>query len=134
MANSDWNAISGGAVTAPRTRANVMPASFKLFTSTTDTVWGTRASAERGGSVDSAGAGVGPKLREASIGITVSATISETTSENVTVSAWSPNSCPATPSTNTIGTKTQIVVRVLAITARDTPPAPSRAAFRSSRP
>ena len=51
------------------------------------------------------------------LGVKVSATTSETSSENVTVSAWSPNSCPATPSTKTMGTKTQIVVRVLAVTA-----------------
>ncbi len=64
----------------------------------------------------------------------MSATASETLSEYVTVRAWSPKSCPATPSTNTIGTKTQIVVRVLATTAWPTSPAPLRAASTTPIP
>ena len=58
----------------------------------------------------------GVNSREASIGINVNATISDTTSENATVSAWSRKSCAATPSTKTIGTKTQIVVIVEDVT------------------
>ena len=69
-----------------------------------------------------------PNSREASIGMRVRATMSDTDSENVTVMAWSPKSWPATPSTKTIGTKTQTVVIVLAITACPTSPAPERAA------
>ncbi len=52
----------------------------------------------------------------------------------MTVSAWSPKSCPAIPSTKTIGTKTQIVVNVEAITARATSLAPASAAASSPIP
>ena len=48
--------------------------------------------------------------------------------------AWSPNSWPATPSTNTIGTNTDTVVIVLAVTACPTSPAPTRAASMMSSP
>ena len=82
----------------------------------------------------STGAPAAKNFREASIGITVSATPSDTSSEKVTVRAWSPNIWPATPSTNTIGTNTQTVVMVLAITARPTSEAPARAASTTPRP
>ena len=86
------------------------------------------------GGASSFGCGFAVSRPDASIGITVNATSNEISREKVTVSAWSPNSCPATPSTKTIGTKTQIVVSVLAVTARPTSPAPCRAASTSSRP
>ena len=76
----------------------------------------------------------GSKRREASIGMTVSATTNDTTSEKATVRAWSRKSCAATPSTKTIGTKTQIVVRVEAVMARPTSEVPIRAASTTSRP
>ena len=56
-------------------------------------------------------------LLEASIGIKNSATATEANSENTTVRERSPKICPAIPSTNTIGKKTAIVVRVDAKTA-----------------
>ena len=68
------------------------------------------------------------------MGISIRATSREATREKVTVRAWSRKSCPATPSTKTMGTKTQIVVRVAAITAEPTSPAPRRAASRGGRP
>src|SRR5579871_822073 len=49
---------------------------------------------------------------EASIGISVIATTSEISIANVTVSASSRNSWPATPCTNTSGKNTATVVRV----------------------
>ena len=68
------------------------------------------------------------------MGISISATRRAAAREKVTVSAWSRKSCPATPSTKTMGTKTQIVVRVAAITADPTSPAPRRAASSAERP
>ncbi len=71
------------------------------------------------------------------IGVKVRATTSETSSEKVTVRAWSRKIWPATPTTtNTIGRKTATVVRVEAETAPPTslaPPSASAAAF-SPRP
>ncbi len=52
----------------------------------------------------------------------------------VTVSAWSLKSWPATPSTNTSGTKTATVVSVEAKTAAPTSCVPSTAARNSPRP
>ena len=80
------------------------------------------------------GAGSGRSSRDASIGIRVSATISDTTNEKATVRAWSRKSWAATPSTKTIGTKTQMVVRVEAVIARPTSEVPTRAASTSSSP
>ncbi len=82
---------------------------------------GVRASAT--GAADRAFAGMPPAIgsgrnwREASMGIRVRATTSDTTSENATVRAWSRKSWAATPSTKTMGTKTQMVVRVEAVIA-----------------
>jgi hypothetical protein len=62
----------------------------------------------------------------------------ETTSEasrlKATVSAWSRKSWPATPSTNTIGRKTETVVRVEAVTAMATSREPLAAASKRSSP
>ena len=76
----------------------------------------------------------GRNSRDASIGIRVRATIRETTNEKATVRAWSRKSWAATPSTKTIGTNTQIVVRVEAVIARPTSEVPTRAASTSSSP
>ncbi|MCW0450703.1 hypothetical protein NB706_003537 [Xanthomonas sacchari] len=51
-----------------------------------------------------------------------------------TVNAWSRNSCPATPSTNTSGRNTAIVVRVEATTAMPTSRVPTIAASSTLRP
>ena len=62
-----------------------------------------------------------------------SATSREASSEKTTVSAISPNTCPAMPSTNTMGKNTAIVVRVEAKTAPPTSETPRMvAALRSS--
>ncbi len=53
---------------------------------------------------------------------------------NVIVSAMSTNSCLVIPSVNTIGTNTHTVVKVDAIMAPVTPPAPSTAAFLMEYP
>ena len=68
------------------------------------------------------------------MGIRVSATMSENTSANVTVSAWSRNSCPAIPLMKTIGKNTAIVVSVAAVTAVATSAVPLRAASSTSWP
>src|SRR5450432_1729565 len=73
-------------------------------------------------------------LSEASIGISVIATISEINIAKVTVSAWSRNNCPATPCTNTSGKNTATVVSVDAITAIDTSRVPFTAASTMPRP
>jgi hypothetical protein len=76
------------------------------------------------------GAGPAPRpappiqLREASIGIRNSATASEASRLNTTVSPRSPNICPAMPSTNTIGKNTATVVRVDDTTALPTSEVP----------
>ncbi len=51
-----------------------------------------------------------------------------------TVKTWSRNSCPATPSTNTSGRNTAIVLRVEATTAMLTSRVPAMAASRMLRP
>ena len=56
-------------------------------------------------------------MAPASMGTSVRDTMSEARSENVTVRAMSLNSCPAMPSTKTMGKKTATVVRVEAVTA-----------------
>ena len=66
--------------------------------------------------------------------MSVSATSSENTSANVTVSAWSRNSWPAMPLIKTIGKKTAIVVNVAASTAPATSPVPAFAASAMPRP
>ncbi len=67
-------------------------------------------------------------------GMMVSDTTSDAISENDTVRAWSRNSCAAIPSMNTTGTKTAIVVRVDATTARPTSDAPRSAATAPDSP
>jgi len=79
-------------------------------------------------SVAASAAVSGLNSREASIGIRVRATTSETRSEKATVNAWSRKSWAATPSTKTIGTKTQMVVMVEAVIARPTSEVPASAA------
>ena len=66
------------------------------------------------------------------IGTNVSATMR--LAVNVIVSAMSTNSCLVIPSVNTIGTNTHTVVKVDAIMAPVTPPAPSTAAFLMEYP
>ena len=58
--------------------------------------------------------------RDESMGIKNRATPRDAKSENTTVKAISPNICPATPSTNTIGKNTAMVVKVDAVTAPPT--------------
>ena len=62
------------------------------------------------------------------------ATISAAISEVTTVRPRSLNTCPARPSTNTIGKKTQIDVSVEAITAPRTSVVPRMAAARVESP
>ena len=69
-----------------------------------------------------------------SVGIRLSETTSEAARDRQTVSARSWNSCPATPVTNTIGRKTQIVVSVAAVTAPVTSLAPRAAACARELP
>ncbi len=69
-----------------------------------------------------------------SIGINVIATTSEMPIAIATVSAWSRNSCPAMPCTNTSGRNTAIVVIVDATTAMLTSRVPVIAACRMPRP
>ena len=59
---------------------------------------------------------------------------SEARMEMETVSAWSRKSCPATPSTKTMGRNTATVVRVEAITGPATSTVPATAASRASSP
>ena len=68
------------------------------------------------------------------IGTNVSATMRLAVNVNVIVSAMSTNSCLVIPSVNTIGTNTHTVVKVDAIMAPVTPPAPSTAAFLMEYP
>jgi len=68
------------------------------------------------------------------MGIRVSDTSRLALSEKVTVSAWSAKSCRATPSTNTMGRNTQMVVSVEAVTAMPTSEAPFMAASKTPRP
>ena len=56
--------------------------------------------------------------------MTVSETASDTKSAKVTTSAWSANSWPAMPCTNTMGKNTATVVSVDATMAPETSPAP----------
>ena len=62
------------------------------------------------------------------------ATTSDTAMAIDTVRAWSRNSCPAMPSTNTSGRNTAIVVRVEATTAIDTSRVPSMVDSSTPRP
>ena len=73
-------------------------------------------------------------VRLASIGMNNTATISAATSEVTTVRPRSLNTCPARPSTNTIGKNTQIDVSVDAITAPRTSVVPRMAALRVESP
>ena len=61
-------------------------------------------------------------------GTSVSATARLASSENVMVSARSVKSCFVMPSTNTMGKNTHTVVRVEAVMAPSTCPAPATAA------
>ena len=61
------------------------------------------------------------------MGMNVSATASEASRAKVTVRAWSVKIWPATPSMNTMGKNTAMVVRVEAVTAMPTSDAPRRA-------
>ena len=67
-------------------------------------------------------------ISEAMAGTRVSATARLASSENVMVSARSVNSCFVMPSTNTMGKNTHTVVRVEAVMAPSTCPAPATAA------
>ena len=69
-----------------------------------------------------------------SIGIRVIATTSEVPTASAMVSAWSRNSCPAMPSTNTSGRNTAITVRVDATTAMPTSRVPAMAASMMPSP
>ena len=69
-----------------------------------------------------------------SIGISVIATTSEMPIASATVSAWSRNSWPAMPCTNTSGRNTAIVVKVDATTAMLTSRVPVMAASRMPSP
>ncbi|MBK7703729.1 MAG: hypothetical protein IPI34_13020 [bacterium] len=86
----------------------------------------------------SAGAGAGappPCPKATAMGVKVSATTSEISSEKVTVSAWSRKIWPATPTTTkTMGTNTATVVRVEATTAPLTSAAPRAAAAAGASP
>ena len=73
-------------------------------------------------------------VRLASIGMNNTATISAAMSEVTTVRPRSLNTCPASPSTNTIGKNTQIDVSVEAITAPRTSFVPRMAALRVVSP
>ena len=68
------------------------------------------------------------------IGTNVSATMRLAVNVNVIVNAMSTNSCLVIPSVNTIGTNTHTVVKVDAIMAPVTPPAPSTAALLMEYP
>ena len=72
--------------------------------------------------------------RLASIGMRNSATTSDASSEMTTARPRSPNACPATPSTKTMGKKTAMVVRVEATTAPRTSEVPRTAAAWISSP
>ena len=74
------------------------------------------------------------KRREASMGTTKSATTRDASREQTTASARSPKTCPATPSTKTMGRNTATVVRVLAMTAAPTSWVPRMAAAMISSP
>jgi len=63
-----------------------------------------------------------------------SATTSEASRLKTTLSARSPKTCPATPSTKTMGKKTAIVVSVEATTAPPTSSAPRTEASRGPSP
>ena len=67
-------------------------------------------------------------------GTRVKATRSEQARAKVTVSAWSLNRTPAIPGTNTIGRKTDMVVKVDAVMAFATSAVPTLAAARRSFP
>jgi len=58
------------------------------------------------------------------MGMRNKATAREANKEKTTVIAMSPKTCPATPSTKTIGKKTAMVVNVDANTAPPTSPTP----------
>ena len=64
----------------------------------------------------------------------LNATMSETASAKQIVIAMSLNMTPAMPGTKRIGTKTEIVVSVEAVTATDTVRAPSMDALHASMP
>ena len=68
------------------------------------------------------------------MGTSVMPTMSEMSCAKVTVSAWSRNSCPAMPLTNTIGKNTATEVSVEAVTAVATSAVPSRAASMVDSP
>jgi len=71
---------------------------------------------------------------EFSIGTRVRETTKEASREKVTVSAISLNSCPAIPSTKTIGKNTATVVKVEAVTAPATSEVPFKAELYRSAP
>ncbi len=73
-------------------------------------------------------------LPAASIGTSVMATMSENSSEKLTVRAWSRNSWPAMPVMNTIGKNTATDVSVAAVIAVPTSLVPSVAASTRERP
>ena len=76
----------------------------------------------------------GRPFSELSIGIRVIATTSEIAIAIATVSAWSRNSWPAMPCTNTSGRNTAMVVNVEATTAMLTSRVPAMAASMMPRP
>src|SRR6185436_20138324 len=69
-----------------------------------------------------------------SIGVSVNDTTSENSSEPVTTTAWSENSWPAMPCTNTIGKNTATVVSVDAVTAATTSCEPTTVASINGSP
>ena len=89
--------------------------------------------ASSGGTRPSGTARVRP-CHATSIGVSVNETASENNSEPVTTSAWSENSCPAMPCTNTIGKNTATVVSVEAVTAATTSCAPTTVDCINGRP
>ena len=68
------------------------------------------------------------------MGMRNSATASEASRLNTTARPRSPNICPATPSTNTIGKNTAMEVSVAANTAPPTSETPRRVARTRSSP
>ena len=95
----------------------------------------TRFSGRHSGCGASAGKPSGAlALSEDSIGISVSETMSDIRMAMAMVSAWSLNSCPATPSTNTSGRNTATVVSVDATTAMLTSCVPAMAACSTPSP
>ena len=78
--------------------------------------------------------GAGGFMRAASIGVSVSATNSEISTEPATVTPNDPRKLPTTPSTNTTGTNTAATENVAAVAANAISRVPMRAAAYASSP